>query len=146
MPILLELFSGTGNVGRAFRDRGWDVFSVDIDPRANPTLVADVMDLTPDDLPGRDDCSWASPPCTHYSVARSRARTPRDLDGSDALAQKTLDIVAHFQGPDFFMENPHSGLLKNRDVVAGIPTRVVDSSETAWIWNLIPFSPARTRK
>ena len=126
MPILLELFSGTGSVGRAFRDRGWHVFSVDIDPRANPSLVANVMDLTPSDLPNHVDCVWASPPCTHYSCARSRAKTPRDLDGSDALVRKTLEIIDHFQHPDWFMENPHSGLLKSRDVVAGLPMRVVD--------------------
>ena len=84
------------------------------------------MDLTPDQLPDHVDCIWASPPCTHYSCARSRAKTPRDLDGSDALVRKTLEIIDHFQHPDWFMENPHSGLLKTRDVVAGIPMRVVD--------------------
>ncbi len=51
MPVLLELFSGTGSVGKAFRARGWEVFSVDIDPAAKPTLVADVLDLQPADLP-----------------------------------------------------------------------------------------------
>ena len=49
--ILLELFSGTGSVGRAFRARGWEVFSVDIDAAAEPTLVANVLDLQPDALP-----------------------------------------------------------------------------------------------
>ena len=32
---LLELYSGTGSVGRAFAALGWDVVSVDLDPRAN---------------------------------------------------------------------------------------------------------------
>ena len=45
MPILLELFSGTGSIGKAFKARGWGVFSVDIDPVAQPTLVADVLSL-----------------------------------------------------------------------------------------------------
>jgi hypothetical protein len=125
-PVLLELFSGTGSVGRSFRARGWDVFSVDIDAAAKPTLVANVLDLQLDTQPPRVDCIWASPPCTHYSRARTKAKTPRDLDGSDALVQKVLDIIDHYGAPDWFMENPESGLLKGREVVAGLPMRVVD--------------------
>ena len=126
-PVLLELFSGTGSVGRSFRARGWDVFSVDIDATTNPTLVADVLDLHLHRLPTQVDCSWASPPCTHYSRARTKAKTPRDLEGSDAIVQKVLDIILHYPGATcWFMENPHSGLLKGREVVAGLPMRVVD--------------------
>ena len=50
-PVLLELFSGTGSVGRAFRALGWEVFSVDIDAAAKPTLVANVLDLQLGALP-----------------------------------------------------------------------------------------------
>ena len=92
-PVLLELFSGTGSVGRAFRARGWNVFSVDIDAASKPTLVANVLDLPWDALPPEVDCIWASPPCTHYSRARTKAKTPRDLEGSDAIVQKVLDIL-----------------------------------------------------
>ena len=95
-PVLLELFSGTGSVGRSFRARGWEVFSVDIDATAKPTLVANVLELHLHRLPPRVDCIWASPPCTHYSRARTTAKTPRDLDGSDAIVQKVLDIVAWY--------------------------------------------------
>ena len=126
-PVLLELFSGTGSVGRSFRARGWEVFSVDIDATAKPTLVANVLDLQLHSLPPSVDCIWASPPCTHYSRARTKAKTPRDLDGSDALVQKVLDMIHHCPGaPIWFMENPESGLLKGREVVAGLPMRVVD--------------------
>ncbi len=131
-PVLLELFSGTGSVGRAFRARGWEVFSVDIDATAKPTLVANVLDLQLDALPVRVDCIWASPPCTHYSRARTKAKTPRDLEGSDAIVQKVLDIIDHYGyvmelgGMPWFMENPHSGLLKDREVVEYIPFKVVD--------------------
>jgi hypothetical protein len=125
-PVLLELFSGTGSVGNAFRAIGWEVFSVDIDPASKPTLVANVLDLQLDTLPPRVNCIWASPPCTHYSIARTKAKTPRDLEGSDALVRKVLAIIGYYECPDWFMENPHSGMLKGRDVVAGLPMRVVD--------------------
>ena len=90
---VLELFSGTGSVGRSFRACGWDVFSVDIDAAAKPTLVANVLDLQWDALPPRVDCIWASPPCTHYSRARTKAKTPRDLEGSDAFGLWKILIV-----------------------------------------------------
>ena len=149
--MLLELFSGTGSVGRSFRARGWDVFSVDIDATTNPTLVADVLDLHLHRLPTQVDCIWASPPCTHYSRARTKAKTPRDLEGSDAIVQKVLDIILHYRGATcWFMENPHSGLLKEREVVARLPMRVVDYCKYGMpyrkrtsIWTNSFWEPAR---
>ena len=45
MPVLLELFSGTGSVGRAFDALGWDDISVDIDPKANATYTCGIADF-----------------------------------------------------------------------------------------------------
>ena len=68
---------------------------------------------------------WASPVCKDYSRARTRANTPRDLDWADSLVQAVLDLARELGCPTMF-ENPESGLLKHRDIVAGIPYRVVD--------------------
>ena len=125
MPHLLELLSGTGSVGKVFEAAGWKVTSVDILPRFAPTLRMSVLDLVADDVSEPVDLLWASPPCTHYSRARTTAKTPRDLEGSDRLVQKCLDLARELRCP-YFMENPHSGLLKGRAVVAGLPYRVVD--------------------
>ena len=57
--------------------------------------------------------------------AEHKVGGPRDLVGADALVQKVLDLVNYFNVP-FFMENPQTGLLKSRDVVKGIPVRVID--------------------
>ncbi len=149
MPLLLELFAGTGSIGRAFRQHGWDVFAVDLDPKTAADLHMDTLDLTPSMLPAQIDAIWASPPCTHYSRARTKAKTPRDLFGSDKLAQQVLDLVAHYKVA-FFMENPHSGLLKDREVVQGIPMQIVDYCKygTAYrkrtaIWTNTEWIPAR---
>jgi len=124
MPHLLELFAGTKSVGKVFEAAGWRVTSVDLEARFSPTLCMNVLDLQPEDIDGQVDLIWASPPCTMYSLARTTGG-PRDLEGSDRMVQKVLDLVAEFQCP-WFMENPQSGYLKGRDVVAGIPYRVVD--------------------
>ena len=126
MPRLLELCSGTGSVGRAFAARGWEVTSVDINPKAHPTICCNLLELTAEQClaQGPVDFVWASPPCTHYSRARTTGG-PRDLEGSDRLVQKCLDLAAQLGAP-FIMENPWTGLLRHREVVAGLPMRVVD--------------------
>ena len=129
---LLDLFCGTKSVSSIFEEHGWTCTTLDCDKKCNPTICCDILDVTPELilLHGRPDVIWASPLCTHYSKARTTAKTPRDLVGSDCLVQKVLDLAAYFQVP-FFMENPHSGLLKSRDVVREIPMRVLDYCQYA---------------
>ena len=118
---LLELFSGTGSIGKAFAAAGWDVVSVDIEATSNPTFCADVMAWDYRQFPrGHFDFVWGSPPCTMYSCARTTAKTPRDLEGADVLVARTLEIIEYFGVPWCF-ENPQTGLLKTREVVRGLP-------------------------
>ena len=90
MPRLLELFSGTGSIGRAFAAKGWEVVSVDLDPKFEPTICCDVMQLDERSL-GSFDMVWASPVCTEYS--RALSRRPRDLETGDRLVLRTLEIM-----------------------------------------------------
>ena len=119
---LLELFSGTGSICRAFRDKGWNVVSLDIDPKAGADITADILTWDYRIYPeGHFDAVWSSPVCTMYSVARSRAKIPRDLVWADSLVAKTLEIIDYFKPKVWGVENPGSGLLKTREVVAGLP-------------------------
>ena len=121
---ILELFSGTNSIGKAFAAAGWDVVSVDIEPTSNPTFCTDVMAWDYRQFPrGHFDFVWGSPPCTMYSCARTTAKTPRDLEGADALVARTLEIIEYFGVPWCF-ENPQTGLLKDREIVRGV--RFVD--------------------
>ena len=147
MPRLLELFSGTGSVGRAFATLGWDVVSVDLDPRADATFCCDIAawDCT---CVGAVDVIRASPPCTAFSIARTRGASG-DLESSDSLVRKTLEIAAALGDPPLFLENPYTGQLKNRGIIE-LPMRVVDycvygfpyRKRTA-IWTNTGWSPAR---
>ncbi|CAE8591941.1 unnamed protein product [Polarella glacialis] len=113
MPRLLELFSGAGSVGRSFRARGWEVTPVDLDPKSGASIITDVGTWN-------FDCVWASPPCTRYSCARTRGG-PRDLEGSDRLVQRVLDIMGYHKPVcGYFIENSQAGLLKTRAVVQGL--------------------------
>jgi len=109
MPRLLELFAGTGSVGRAYKKLGWSVTSLDLE--GTPDILDwDYKTFAPDTF----DAIHASPPCTQYSCARSNAKTPRDLAGADAIVMRTLEILEYFRPAAWTIENPHTGLMKSR--------------------------------
>ena len=120
---LLELFAGTGSVGRAFRDQGWEVIGLDINP--GHEIKCDIMLWDPATYP-RDhfDCIHASPPCTEYSIAKTVGA--RDLEKADAIVSKTLDIISYYDAPLFIIENPNTGLLKSRPCFAGMGVQTRD--------------------
>lgn len=117
----LELFAGTGSIGRAFERIGWDVVSLDIDPTCSPTHVGCILSF--DYRAYSSDYfhfAWASPPCTHYSVARTTGG-PRDLLTADRLVQRTLEVINHFGAANWAFENPQTGYLRTREIVRGLP-------------------------
>ena len=126
---LLELFAGTGSVGKVFQQAGHDVVSLDITDKGGikPTVEIDIMEWDYKQYPpGTFQVLWASPPCEHYSLARTTAKTPRDFPYYDALVEKTLEII-DWQNPTYwFLENPQSGLLKSRPFMADLPWVDVD--------------------
>lgn len=65
----LDLFAGRGTASRPFRDRGWEVTTVELDPLHRPDIVADINDWEPPFKPDHFDFIWASPPCTAFSKA-----------------------------------------------------------------------------
>ena len=117
----LELFSGTGSIGRAFERLGWAVVSLDIDPKCNPTHVADILSWDYRAYPSNHfSFIWASPVCTHYSVARTTGG-PRDLLSADRLVRRTIELMNYYDCHWAF-ENPQSGLLKSRShLIGGLP-------------------------
>ena len=110
---LLELFAGTGSVGKVFEAAGWEVVSVDSVPAFGPTICVDIMRwdyrIYP---PGHFDFVHASPPCTEFS--RALTTRPRDLEAGDVLVDKTLEILTYFRPPWWTIENPHTGYMKTR--------------------------------
>ena len=121
---ILELCAGTGSIGKAFRELGWEVVSLDLMPDFSPTIQADLMTwdyrVFP---PGHFEVVWCSPPCTEYSRAKTTGK--RDLEKADALVQRMLAIMSYFKPTVWAFENPATGLLKTRAVVDGIPFKTL---------------------
>ena len=122
-----DICCGTKSVSKVWKEHGHEALTLDIDPKCSPDICTDIMSweytyfgLEPPDV------IWCSPPCTHYSIARTRAKTPRDLEGSDKIAQRCLDIIAHWRPRYWVIENPQTGLLKTREVIRGLPFVDVD--------------------
>ena len=131
---VLELFSGTGSIGKVCDKLGWNAISVDLELPA--THECDVMDFDYKQYP-KDYFSivWASPPCTYYSNLQNCWIGRKKKDGilttketieekrkeSDKLILKTLEIIEYFKPEVWFMENPQKAQLKDRDVVKDIP-------------------------
>ena len=81
---VLELFAGTRSIGKAFEERGHEVFSVEWDKNfENINLQADIGTLTAEDILekfGKPDVIWASPECTSQSVAGISHHRIKNLD------------------------------------------------------------------
>jgi hypothetical protein len=63
--LMLDLFAGTGGASRAFMEAGWEVVTVDNDPRHGPAVVADLRTWSWGGR--RPELLWASPPCQEFS-------------------------------------------------------------------------------
>tara|TARA_R110001632_G_scaffold182059_1_gene302113 strand:+ start:91 stop:753 length:663 start_codon:yes stop_codon:yes gene_type:complete len=141
---VLELFSGTGSVGTCCKELGWDVVSVDMEKKFNPTHLCNIMDFNYKQYSKNHfDIIWASPPCTSFSILQGSwigrhkrvdgklvlfTQEQRDLDiiEADKIVLKTLEIINYFNPEYWFMENPHSGCLKNREYLKDIQFYDVD--------------------
>ena len=125
--FLLELFSGTGSVGRPWREAGHRVFSVDTNPHQAPEFCGDILTWDYKSLE-TPDVIWASVPCENYSIARTTAKTPRNYELADALVAKTIEIIFYFQNRNpelaWFVENPDSSHLWSRAVAWELYPRV----------------------
>lgn len=134
-PILLELFSGHGDVSKAFVARGGMAFRVDWSDKVEAELHADVSKLTIDDiikLCGRvPDFIWASPQCTTYSIATHKHRTVKEgLKPKTELAKyddevniklwQLIDELLAKGTSYYFVENPR-GRMRHMDFVKNRP-------------------------
>jgi len=127
---VLELYSGTGSVGKVCKERGFDVVSVDIDGRADINIDILKWDYKKAFKVDEFDIIWASPPCHTFSnLRRSWINRKLKVFGDNVVTAEMLDadmianglpllrkaeeIINYFKPKYFFIENPASSKMKN---------------------------------
>lgn len=127
--IILDLCGGTGSWSKPYLDDGYTVIVITLPEYsvADWWPVGDVIRFRKND-PKKDGMSFleipigniygilAAPPCTQFSIARTRAKIPRDFVGGLQTVTACLQIIWHVQaaskGLKFWaLENP-VGLLR----------------------------------
>jgi len=119
---VLELMSGTGSIGKAFRALGAEVTSLDCDPKAGADICCDIMDWQPPPE-GTYDVIWASPPCTEFTIALTRR--PRQIEEGLRIVRRVMDIIELLKPKAWFIENPATGLLPKTPLCKDLPHRIV---------------------
>ena len=80
---VLELFSGTRSIGKAFEARGHEVYSIDWERKFKANWYTDIEYVRAEHILkrfGRPDVIWMSPDCSSYSVAAISRHRRKNAD------------------------------------------------------------------
>lgn len=125
---VLELFAGTRSIGKAFEEKGHEVYSIEWDTvHPNIDWYMDISKITAQDILdrfGQPDIIWASFDCTTYSMAaiyRHRSKNPvtGNLDPmtdkartADMTNEHVMKLIRELDPKFYFIENPRGGMRK----------------------------------
>ena len=133
---VLELFAGTRSIGKAFEEKGHEVYSVEWDKQhENINLYADMMTVTPEQILkefGKPDIIWVSPPCEKFSVAaigkhwHKGTNEPKTEETKKALEllEHTVNLIKELNPKYYFIENPR-GKMRKVEVMQDLPIYTV---------------------
>jgi len=124
---VLELFSGTGSVGKICKELGYEVISLDL---KNADINMNILEWNHTTYPvGHFDIIWASPPCDTFSHLRKcwygrklkchKELFSKELEIKDReeiglpILRKTEEIIDYFKPSFWFIENPKTGAMKD---------------------------------
>jgi hypothetical protein len=125
MPRVLELFKGTGSIGKYITENypEYEVVSLDILKKYNPTIVSDILTWNYKEYdPEYFDIIWASPECKIFSTLQQthigkKWKSMEDLNNIRkehwCFPLKVLEIIDYFKPKAFFIENPYYSAMRD---------------------------------
>lgn len=135
---VLELFAGTRSIGKAFEQRGHQVYSIEWNKDFNDiNWYADIGQIKAADIIerfGHPNVIWASPDCTTFSIA-AISHHRRQANGTlepvseyakfcDKVDRNVLQLIQDLQPCLYFIENPRGGMRK-MDFMRDLPRYTV---------------------
>lgn len=121
----VEFFSGSGNISKVARSFGWETTTIDIEPKYEPDICVDVMNLRRSLLPKNVDVVWISFPCYVFTVLtlgkhwekiklkyRGYYYSPKTEEAKEVLKLLyfTIEMLKKVNPLYYFIENPRGGL------------------------------------
>ena len=136
--LFLDLFSGLKGASHSAIVRGWDVITVDINPKFNPSILADINNWH------WNGCHvkilWASPPCdefTLYSLPQSwkcHKGKPKKIPDI-SLIIKVKELIEEIN-PDYYIIENVIGAVPFIDPIFGHYKKHVGSR---YLWGEFPI-------
>lgn len=133
---VLDLFSGTQSIAKAFRDAGHETYTIELDKtHEGIDWYEDIMNITAQDIIdrfGRPDVIWASPPCEKFSVAAigrhwiKGTELPKTKETAEALKllEYTVQLIKDLNPTYYFIENPR-GKMRKMECMQDLPRNTV---------------------
>lgn len=127
--LLLELFKGTGSVGKTAKKLNLNVISLDNEAIFKPDILTDILDWNYKNVDFIPNIIWASPPCNTFSPL-SYPLKERDTETAEPFSEraklgtkilyKTIEIINYFKKKNpkllFVIENPRGMMRKDKKI------------------------------